>query len=120
IANQAIGPELWLDTVYFLILSSQSSGPMAWLAIAFYLYLLAEAVVFHGTVEVVIVAGVTLIYGAVLPDSARQNERAVVVGGILAYVLALSRKRHVMDAAAMAEDLEMARKAAEKAREWER
>jgi signal transduction histidine kinase len=111
---------LFADTVYFLILASQTSGPILWLSIAFYLYLLAEALVFHGTVEVVIVAGVTLIYAAVIADGARQIERPVIVGGILAYALAVSRKHHAREAEAMAEELENARKGAEKARELER
>src|SRR5580704_3480312 len=47
---------LFADTVYFLIVVYFGGGRMEWLAAAFFLYLLAEALVFSGPVEVAVIA----------------------------------------------------------------
>ena len=41
------------DTVYFLIVASYGGEQLLWLASFFFLYMLAEALVFYSTVEVV-------------------------------------------------------------------
>ncbi len=84
---------LFADTVYFLILLYFGGGQMAWLAAAFFLYLLAEALIFSGPVEVAVIAAGSAIFCAVLPNPgsvganetrAQVLESMVVVAGALA------------------------------------
>jgi signal transduction histidine kinase len=111
---------LFADTVYFLIVVYFGGPRLEWLAAAFYLYLLAEALVFSGPVEVAVIAGVSSIFCAVLPDAEiRALESMVVVAGALAYGCAVYERRQRMLSVELAARLEAAQKAAEKAREEE-
>jgi len=112
---------LFGDTVYFLIVASYGTERLLWLASVFFLYLLAEAMMFYSAVEVVVVAGVSAIFCAVLPyGSIRRLEPTVVVAGALACGLAVSRRRQDAQIDSLSQSLEEARKAAEKASEAER
>ena len=79
------------DTVFFVVLASFGTGHMLWLASAFYLFLMGEALAFHSTVEVVVIAALCTVFGAVLPYNAFELERTVIVGGILAGVFAANK-----------------------------
>jgi signal transduction histidine kinase len=111
---------LFADTVYFLIVVYFGGDRIEWLAAAFFLYLLSEALVFSGPVEVMVIAAGSTIFCAALPNrQGRALESMVVVAGALATGFAVYARRQ----SALAEDLTgklgAALKAAEKAREEE-
>jgi signal transduction histidine kinase len=111
---------LFADTVYFLIVVYFGGGRMEWLAAAFFLYLLSEALVYSGPMEVAVIAAGSSIFCAVLPNpQMRALESTVVVAGALACAFAVYARRQ----SALTEDLTMklsaALKAVEKAREEE-
>jgi signal transduction histidine kinase len=111
---------LFADTVYFLILLYFGGDRMVWLAAAFFLYLLSEALIFSGPVEVTVIAVGASIFCAVLPTSEeRALEAMVVVAGALSCGFAVYKRRQSVLTAELAGCLEVARKAAEKAREEE-
>jgi signal transduction histidine kinase len=111
---------LFADTVYFLIVVYFGGEPLKWLAAAFFLYLLSEAVVFSGPVEVGVIAVGSSIFCAVLPDpQVRSLEPMVVVAGLLACGFALYKRRQTALAEELASRLETAQIAAERAREEE-
>jgi signal transduction histidine kinase len=108
------------DTVFFLFVGSCGADRMLWLACAFYLFLLAEALAFYSTVEVVIVAAVCTMFCAVLPYGALALERTVAVGGVLACAFAVTKQRQEAVIERLGGKLLEAEKTAEKAREVER
>lgn len=111
---------LFADTVYFLILSYFGGDRMAWLAAVFFLYLLSEALVFAGPVEVAVIAVGSSIFCAVLPNpEVRALDPMVVVAGALACGFAVYRQRQGALTEALAGKLTAAQKAVEKAREEE-
>ena len=83
---------LFGDTVYFLIVAAAGGEPMRWLGTAFFLYLLTEALVFYGTLEVVVVCAVSVVFCAVLPEGGWVLERMVIVGGVLACAFAATTR----------------------------
>lgn len=111
---------LFADTVYFLIVLYFGGDRMAWLAAAFFVYLLSEALVFSGPVEVAVIAVGSSIFCAVLPNrEARALEPMVVVAGVLACGFAVYQRRQGALTEALAGKLDAAQKAAETAREEE-
>jgi signal transduction histidine kinase len=111
---------LFGDTVYFLTVASGQAEPNLWLASIFFLYLLAEALVFYSTVEVVVITVVSLVFCAVLPYGGWMLERTVVVAGILACAFAASMRRLNSEVARLQDKLAEAELTAEKAGENER
>ena len=111
---------LFGDTVYFLVVAGSGVEPMLWLASAFYLYLLTEALVFYSTVEVVVIALVSAVFCAVLPDGGWVLERTVAVAGALACAFAATMKRQTNEIGRLKERLTETERGAEKAREAER
>jgi len=112
---------LFTDTIFFLIVASLGTGHLLWLASIFYLYLVTEALVFYGQVEVVVVAAVCSIFCAVLPyPEIRSLERTILVAGALAAGFAVHKQRQKRMVADLQTQLHNAQKAAEKAREVER
>lgn len=112
---------LFTDTIFFLIVATFGTEHLLWLASIFYLYLLTEALVFYGQVEVVLVAGVCGIFCAVLPyPEVRMLERTVIVAGALACGFAVNKQRQKVKLEELEGQLHEAQKAAEKAREAER
>jgi signal transduction histidine kinase len=111
---------LFADTVYFLIVVYLGGNRMEWLAAAFYLYLLTEALVFAGPVEVGVIAAGASIFCAVLPNPDVQAlESMVVVAGALACGFAVFKRRQGALAQDIATKLEAAQKAVERTREEE-
>jgi signal transduction histidine kinase len=109
------------DTVFFLIVASRGSGQLLWLAAAFFLFVLAEALVFYGSIEVGMITAVTAIFCGVLPyPELRTFERTVFVGGLLAFGFAMNRQGQTAQNTRMREQLEESKTAVEKAREQER
>ena len=111
---------LFGDTVFFLIVASYGTERMVWLATVFFLFLLTEALVFHSTVEVVVIVAVCAAFCAVLPPNAMVLEHTVVVAGIVACGFAVNKRRQTQDIEKLRGQVAEARKAAEKAGEQER
>jgi signal transduction histidine kinase len=102
-------------------LASLGSELLLWLAAAFFLWLLFEALVFFTSLELVVLAGICGILGAVSPyGSLHTLEPTVLVAGVLACGCAESRQRQKRTLDSMNRHVEDARKAAQKAREDER
>ncbi len=110
---------LFADTVYFLIVAYYGSPRMLWLGLVFFLYLLTEALVFYGPVEVGVITAGSTIFCAVLPQPLIHLP-AVVLAGVLACGFAVSKRRLSRRAEELAAKLGEAQKAAERAREEER
>ena len=112
---------LFVDTVCFLALVGYGAGTLSWLIAAFVLFLLFEAVAFHGPVEVAVVTAVMAVFCGAYPDQdLRPVELTALVGGSLAWAMAMNKRRQLAQIAALGDELEKARKSAEKARELER
>ena len=112
---------LFGDTVFFLILASYGTERSLWLASLFYLYLLTEAVILYGAVEVTVVAGICAAYSALVPyGTVNLMQQTVVVAGALACGFAFTKRKQKSHAEALAEELAEANREAEKAREVER
>jgi signal transduction histidine kinase len=111
---------LFADTVYFLIVVYFGGDRIEWLAAAFFLYLLVEALVFSGPVEVMVIAAGSTIFCAALPNrQGRALEPMVVVSGALAIGFAVYARRQNSLTEELGGKLGAAIKAAEKAREEE-
>jgi signal transduction histidine kinase len=111
---------LFADTVYFLIVVYFGGDRIEWLAAAFFLYLLSEALVFSGPVEVMVIAAGSTIFCAALPNRQGQAlEPMVVVAGALAAGFAVYARRQNALTGELTGKLGAALKAAEKAREEE-
>ena len=111
---------LFGDTIYFLIVASSGTEPILWLASAFFLYLLTEALIYHNTVEVVVIAIVSAVFCALLPYGGWVLERTVVVGGVLACAFAATVRRQTLEITRLKEQVAEAEAMAEKAGENER
>lgn len=112
---------LFADTIFFLVVTSFGTERLLWLASVFFLYLLTEALVFYGQVEVVLVTAVCAIFCAVLPnEEVRVIERTVIVAGALACGFAVHKQRQKSKLEDLQAQLQEAQKQAEKARELER
>jgi signal transduction histidine kinase len=111
---------LFGDTVFFLIVANSAIPALVWLSAAFFLYLLAEALVFYGPLEVVVVSLLSGIFCAVHPDwRVRPLEPTILVAGTLACAFAVNRRRMRSRLELLDGKLEEARAAAQKARESE-
>jgi signal transduction histidine kinase len=111
---------LFVDTVYFLIVVYFGGARIEWLAAAFFLYLLTEALVFSGPVEVGVISAVSAIFCSVLPSpEMRGLESMVVVAGALACGFAVYSRRQSAVEQDLTVKLAAALKAVEKTREEE-
>jgi signal transduction histidine kinase len=111
---------LFADTVYFLIVVYFGGDRIEWLAAAVFLYLLIEALVFSGPVEVMVIAAGSTIFCAALPNrQGRALEPMVVVAGALATGFAVYARRQNAVTEELTGKLGAAVKAAEKVREEE-
>jgi signal transduction histidine kinase len=110
---------LFGDTVFFLILASYGAERLLWLASVYYLFLLSEALVFYGTVEVGVIVASCTVFCAVLPRNA-VPEQTVVVAGLIAFAFAVNKRRQTVENEKLGAKLSEAEKAAEKASELER
>jgi len=109
------------DVLFFLVLGTLGSERLLWIASVFFLYLLTEALVFYTSLEMVVIAGVCAVFGAVLPnENIRQLEPTVLVAGTLACGFAVSQQRQRRALDAVSDRIVAAEKSAEKAREEER
>ena len=112
---------LFVDTVFFLIVSGHASERALWLASIFYLFLLTEGVSLHGPREVAVVAAIAAVFGAVMPSTAAGLlERTVVVAGVLGIGFSVSRVRMADWAHRLASEAAAARRAVDGALETER
>jgi signal transduction histidine kinase len=109
------------DTVFFLVLASLGSELLLWLPSALFLYLLIEALVFYTSLELVVIAGVCGIFGAMAPyGTLRALEPTVLVAGALACGCAENRQRQKRALDSMNRRIEDAQRSAGQAREDER
>ncbi|HUI76961.1 MAG TPA: sensor histidine kinase [Bryobacteraceae bacterium] len=112
---------LFSDTVFFLILAGFGGETLLWVSSVFFLYLLAEALVFYGPVEVAVVGAVSAVFCVALPYAAiRHLGPPIVVGGALAFAFALGRQRFRAREKELSKALEETLTASEKAVEAER
>jgi signal transduction histidine kinase len=118
---------LFGDTIYFLVLASLPTDRLLWTASFFHLYLLSEALIFFTSIEIYVVAGACILFGAVLSSgfvlsngSMSALEPLVVEAGILASAFAYHRESQAARTAEMEEGMKAAQKDAEKARDQER
>jgi signal transduction histidine kinase len=112
---------LFSDTVFFLIVAGFGGEPLVWVSTVFYLYLLTEALVFYGPVEVAVVAAVSALFCVAVANAAiRQLGLPIVVGGALAYAFAVAKQRFNAREIQLTEQLKQTQKATEKALEDER
>jgi signal transduction histidine kinase len=112
---------LFGDTLYFLIVAGAGQSGLLWLGGVFFLYLLTEALVFYGPVEVFVITALSMMFCAVHPDErVRAFESTAAVGGLVACGFAVSKRRLNARLEALSQSLDEARKAGEKAREVER
>jgi len=112
---------LFSDTVFFLILAGFGGESLIWVSSAFYLYLLTEALVFYGPVEVAVVAVVSAGFTVALPYAAiRQLAPPIVVGGALAFACAVGKRRYQARVTELDQQLKATQTASEKAVEDER
>jgi signal transduction histidine kinase len=112
---------LFADTVYFLIVVYFGSQRLFWLAAVFFLYLLTEALVFSGPVEVAVITAGSAIFCAILPSPAIYVlEPMVIVAGVLASGFAAYKQRLNRRSEGLAAELAAAEKSVAKAREEER
>ncbi len=112
---------LFADTVFFLLLGCLGSERLLWLASVCFLYLLAEALVFYTSIELIVIVGVCAIFGAVLPfQTLRALEPTVLVAGTLACGFAVSRQKQKQSAESAERQVAEAQQAANKARDDER
>jgi two-component system sensor histidine kinase DegS len=109
------------DTVYLLVVATYGADRMLLPAGAFFLYLMAEALVFHGVVEVAVIVAVVALYCAALPlEALHRLDLTVVVAGVLACGFASHKRRQRTIVDELRAELAEARQTAEKAREEER
>jgi signal transduction histidine kinase len=109
------------DTAFFLLLAGFGSEQLLWMASVFLLFLLTVALTFYSSIEVLGVAGVCAIFGALLPTPGlRAIEPTVLVAGTLACGFAFSKQRVERALKAMDRRVAEAHKGSEKAREEER
>jgi signal transduction histidine kinase len=112
---------LLIDTAFFLAVAVLGSEHFVWLASAFFLYILTEGLVLYTSTELIAVAGVCVVFGAVLPYGLlRMLEPTVVVAGTLACCFAVFQQRQKSAVEEMNRRVAEAQAAAEKAREAER
>lgn len=112
---------LFGDTVFFLIIASRGPVNMTWLASFFFLHVLTEALAFYGTVELVIITGVSVVFCGLLPyPELRQLEPIVLIAGVLACGCAVNKRKMLNQIGRLTEEIQETRNAAEKAREDER
>lgn len=108
------------DTVYLLVVATYGGEYMLWLAAAFFLYLMAEALVFHGLVEVAVIVAVTALYCALLPLPALHGlDRTIISAGALACAFASYKRRQTASTEALEAQVTEAQQTAQKAREVE-
>jgi signal transduction histidine kinase len=112
---------LFGDTVFFLVLASFLTERLQSVAAVFFLFLTTEGLAFHSPVEIAVIAGISVIFCGVLPNSATWAlEPTVVVAGALACGFAVSKERLITRVRALEAKLEEMRQAVDKARDAER
>jgi len=112
---------LFADTVFFLVLASIGTDRLVWLDSIFYLYLLAEALMLYTAMQLVLIAGICVIFCLALPGRAIVLlQPTIMVGGIVASAFALRLQRDSARVQLLNEKVNEAQKTAEKAREVER
>jgi signal transduction histidine kinase len=112
---------LFADTMFFLVLGSLGSERLLWVASLFFLYLLTEALIFYTPIELIVIAGICAIFGALLPyEMPRTLEPTVLVAGALACGFAVTQQRQKQALDSGIQRVTEAQKAADKARDDER
>ena len=112
---------LFGDTVYLLVVTTYGGEPIVWLGAVFFLYLMAEALLFHGMVETVVIVVVTALFCAVMPEGALHGlDRTIIVAGALACSFAVYKRRRRTEIDELRAQLAEAEQTAEKAQEVER
>lgn len=111
---------LFGDAVFFLIVAGYGGERLLWLSSIYFLFLMTEALVFGGPVEVGVIVAVCTIFCTVLPYGGVRPDLTVIVGGVLAWSFAMSKRHQTAEIGRLTEQLAEALKVAEKAGERER
>jgi signal transduction histidine kinase len=119
-----LGPPLLaliLDTIFFLLCVTYSTGHGFWVSSFFYFYLLLTAALFHTWREVLMEAGVCLVYFYVVrPQHSELMWPIVLVMGLFACVVTFHQRALAARLTGAAEQAVLFRAEAEHAREAER
>jgi signal transduction histidine kinase len=107
---------LFADAIYFLVIALRAES-LLWFASLFFLYLVVEAMVLYGPVEVALVTGVPAIFCAIA--NLRDLDRTIIVAGVFAWVCAVNRRRQSNEIENLREALDAAKTQGQKAREEE-
>ncbi|MGA2041102.1 MAG: sensor histidine kinase [Bryobacteraceae bacterium] len=109
------------DIVYLLVSAAYGGERLVWFSTAFLLYVLAEALVFFGVTEVVLVSVVAAAFCIALPSLPLEPLlRTILVGGTLACGAAIYKSHMTTRLATLEARAAGAQQDAEKARETER
>jgi signal transduction histidine kinase len=85
---------LFIDTVFFMVLARYGAIETLWLAPTFFLYLLTAATILFGPREVVLVAGVCIVFFATpYPGSAKDLRGTIMVTGVCACAFSFEKRR---------------------------
>ena len=111
---------LFLDTVFFLVLARFGAIESLWLAQIFYLYLLTAAVTLFQPREVLLVAGVSIVFFLTpYPGSPHPFRGTIVLAGIFAGVFSFQRRWLATRVQTLADENTALQEAVETAREAE-
>jgi signal transduction histidine kinase len=84
---------LFIDTVFFMVLARYGAIETLWLAPIFFLYLLTAAISLFGPREVVLVAGVCILFFATpYPGSAKVLRATIVATGLFAAAFSFQKR----------------------------
>jgi signal transduction histidine kinase len=111
---------LFIDTVFFMVLSRYGAIETLWLATIFFLYLLITAITLFGPREVVLVAAVCVLFFATpYPGSAKVIRSTIVVSGVFACVFSFQKRWLEQQVENLTEETTQLRQDVETAREAE-
>jgi signal transduction histidine kinase len=112
---------LFVDVIFFLVIARAGAGSLFWLPSLYFLYLMAEAVAFHSSAEVLLAAVVSAAFCGLAPSPNVVALRdTTVVAGLLAYLFSRYKKRMEARILQLAGEARQTREQASSAREAER
>lgn len=121
-ANRTFGLlTLFIDAVFFMVLAKYGAARTMWLPPAFYLYLLGAAVSLYGPREVLLVAGVCILFFATSqPSPSHVPGETILVAGALACIFSIQKRRLEARIEYLHQESERFQQTVEEARENER
>ena len=111
---------LFADTIFFLILADHGASSAVWLSSLFFLFLLAEALVFYGPRELLVVVAISLLFCEVAAGPFAMLAGIVLASGAVAVAFAVDKQRSADRIGELVREAEAAHETARKAAEAER